>query len=94
MFVAGNAARRDARPGNCVANQRRIIMDHLPSFDLDPFNQAAYEPVIKAMAARPNIFVKLTAVYHPRLDTKQVVDEYAPLRDRLSICTACSAKTA
>ena len=61
----------------------RIIMDHLPSFDPEPSNQAAYEAVIKEMAARPNIFVKLTAVYHPRLDTKQVVDEYAPLRDRL-----------
>jgi L-fuconolactonase len=43
----------------------RIIMDHLPSFDPTPDNQAAYEAVIKEMAARPNIFVKLTEVYHP-----------------------------
>jgi len=35
------------------------------------------------MAARPNIFVKLTEVYHPRLDNKQVVDDYNVLRDRL-----------
>ncbi len=61
----------------------RIIMDHLPSFDPAPDGQAAYEAVVKEMAARPNIFVKLTEVYHPRLDTKQVVGDYAPLGDRL-----------
>ena len=45
----------------------RIIMDHLPSFDpsVPGPSQAAYEAVIKEMAARPNIFVKLTEVYHP-----------------------------
>ena len=61
----------------------RIIMDHLPSFDPTPENQAAYEAVVKEMAARPNIFVKLSEVYHPRIDSKQVVDDYARLRDRL-----------
>jgi predicted TIM-barrel fold metal-dependent hydrolase len=61
----------------------RIIMDHLPSFDPAPDGQAEYEAVVKEMAARPNIFVKLTEVYHPRLDNKQVVGEYMPLHDRL-----------
>jgi L-fuconolactonase len=61
----------------------RIIMDHLPSFDPTREGQAAYEAVIKEMATRPNIFVKLSEVYHPRIDTKQVVDDYASLRDRL-----------
>jgi L-fuconolactonase len=61
----------------------RIIMDHLPSFDPTPDGRAAYEAVVKEMAARPNIFVKLTEVYHPRIDNKQVVDEYMPLHDRL-----------
>ena len=61
----------------------RIIMDHLPSFDPAPEGRAAYEAVVKEMAARPNIFVKLTEVYHPRTDTKQIVDAYAPLHDRL-----------
>ena len=61
----------------------RIIMDHLPSFDPTPENRADYEAVVKEMAARPNIFVKLSEVYHPRLDTKQIVGEYMPLRDRL-----------
>jgi predicted TIM-barrel fold metal-dependent hydrolase len=45
----------------------RIIMDHLPSFDPTPENQQAYDAVVKEMAARTNIFVKLTEVYHPRL---------------------------
>ena len=61
----------------------RIIMDHLPAFDPTPENRSAYEALIKEMAARPNIFVKLSAVYHPRTDTRQVVDDYALLRDRL-----------
>ena len=61
----------------------RLIMDHLPSFDPTPGGQAAYEAVIKEMAARPNIFVKLSEVYHPRTDNRQVVGDYAPLHDRL-----------
>jgi predicted TIM-barrel fold metal-dependent hydrolase len=61
----------------------RIIMDHLPSFDPTPDGQAAYEAVIKEMAARPNIFVKLSEVYHPRTGNGQVVGDYMPLHDRL-----------
>ncbi len=61
----------------------RIIMDHLPSFDPTPDNQAAYEAVVKEMAARPNIFVKLTEVYHPRLSDNVIVKDYEPLRARL-----------
>jgi L-fuconolactonase len=61
----------------------RIIMDHLPSFDPTPDGQAAYEAVIKEMAVRPNIFVKLSEVYHPRTGSGQVAGDYMPLRDRL-----------
>jgi predicted TIM-barrel fold metal-dependent hydrolase len=61
----------------------RIVMDHLPSFDPTPENRTTYEALVKEMAARPNIFVKLSAVYHPRQDTRQVVDDYSFLRDRL-----------
>jgi predicted TIM-barrel fold metal-dependent hydrolase len=61
----------------------RIIMDHLPAFDPSPDTQAAYRALVKEMAARPNIFVKLSEVYHPRTDNKQVVDDYAVLSDRL-----------
>ena len=76
-LMAANVMLADAIPN------LRIIMDHLPSFDPTPDGQAAYEGVVKEMAARPNIFVKLTEVYHPRIDNKQVVGEYMPLRDRL-----------
>jgi predicted TIM-barrel fold metal-dependent hydrolase len=62
----------------------RIIMDHLPSFDPDAGNQQAYEAVVRAMADRPNIFVKLTEVYHPRLTDGVIVKEYEPLRARLA----------
>jgi len=61
----------------------RIIMDHLPSFDPTAENQQAYEAVVKEMAARPNIFVKLTEVYHPRLTDKVIVRDYEFLRARL-----------
>jgi len=61
----------------------RIIMDHLPSFDPTPGNQQAYEAVVKGMADRPNIFVKLTEVYHPRLTDNVIVRDYEPLRTRL-----------
>lgn len=61
----------------------RIIMDHLPSFDPAPDNQKAYETVVKEMANRPNIVVKLTEVYHPRLSDGVIVKDYEPLRARL-----------
>jgi L-fuconolactonase len=61
----------------------RIIMDHLPSFDPTPDVQKAYEAVVKEMADRPNIFVKLTEVYHPRLTDNVIVKDYEPLRARL-----------
>lgn len=61
----------------------RIIMDHLPSFDPAPENQKAYEAVVKDMAERPNIFVKLTEVYHPRLSDGVIVRDYETLRTRL-----------
>jgi len=61
----------------------RIIMDHLPSFDPTPDTQQAYEAVVKEMAARPNIFVKLSEAYHPRLIDGVIVRDYEPLRVRL-----------
>ncbi|MFZ0501392.1 MAG: amidohydrolase family protein [Steroidobacteraceae bacterium] len=62
----------------------RIIMDHLPAFDPTPQNQPLYESLVKQMAARPNIFVKLTEAYHPRADGV-IVKDYAPLRERLEL---------
>jgi L-fuconolactonase len=67
---------------NAIPNLR-IIMDHLPSFDPTPANQQAYEAVIKEMAACPNLFVKLTEVYHPRTADGVIVKDYEFLRARL-----------
>ena len=61
----------------------RIIMDHLPGFDPTPENQKAYEAVVKDMANRPNIFVKLSQVYHPRESDGVIVRDFEPLRARL-----------
>lgn len=61
----------------------RIVMDHLPSFDPSPDNRKTYESVIKDMMERPNVFVKLTEVYHPRLTDGVVVRDYETLRARL-----------
>jgi L-fuconolactonase len=75
-LMQANVLLADAIPG------LRIIMDHLPSFDPTPDNRQAYEAVVREMAMRPNIFVKLTEVYHPLADGT-VNMEYAPKRDRL-----------
>jgi predicted TIM-barrel fold metal-dependent hydrolase len=61
----------------------RIIMDHLPSFDPSADNQQAYEAVVKEMVVRPNIFVKLSEVYHPRQTDGVIIKDYEPLRARL-----------
>jgi predicted TIM-barrel fold metal-dependent hydrolase len=61
----------------------RIIMDHLPSFDPAADDQKAWEAVVQDMAQCPNIFVKLTEVYHPRISDGVVVRDYETLRTRL-----------
>ena len=61
----------------------RIIMDHLPAFDPMPDNQAAYDTVVKEMGAHPNIFVKLSEVYHRREADNVIVRDYELLRGRL-----------
>jgi len=61
----------------------RIIVDHLPSFDPTPEVTPAYQDLIKRLVDRPNIFVKLTEVYHPRDDNGVIVKDYETLRQRL-----------
>jgi L-fuconolactonase len=61
----------------------RIIVDHLPSFDPTPEVTPAYQDLIKRLVDRPNIFVKLTEVYHPRDDNGVIVKDYETLRRRL-----------
>jgi len=61
----------------------RIIMDHLPSFDPAPDARRAYELMVTEMADRPNIFVKMTEIYHPRPSDGVVVKDYEPLHTKL-----------
>lgn len=76
-LMQANVLLADAIPG------LRIIMDHLPAFDPTAANRPVYESLVKQMAARPNIFVKLTEAYHPRLADGVIVKDYPFLRDRL-----------
>jgi len=42
----------------------RIMLDHLPSFDPKPEEQAAYNAVLKEIHGRPNIWAKLSEIDH------------------------------
>jgi L-fuconolactonase len=42
----------------------RIVLDHLPSLDPAPDEQAGYESVLKELHSRPSIFVKLSEIDH------------------------------
>ena len=84
-LMQANAMLADAIPN------LRIVMDHLPSYDPAPSGQPgderAFEAVVKEMAARPNLAVKLTEVYHRlgRVPGGEIVKEYEPLRARLEM---------
>jgi predicted TIM-barrel fold metal-dependent hydrolase len=43
----------------------RVIIDHLPSFDPTPQNQADYDAVLKEISSRPQIYTKLSEIVHP-----------------------------
>ena len=75
-LMRANLMLADAVPNLC------IILDHQPAFDPTPDVAPAYHALIKELAARPNIFVKLTEVYHPRPDGS-VLKEYEPIREEL-----------
>ena len=42
----------------------RIMLDHLPSFDPTPQEQASYDAVLKEIHGRPNIYAKLSEIDH------------------------------
>jgi predicted TIM-barrel fold metal-dependent hydrolase len=42
----------------------RIVLDHLPSLDPAPDEQASYESVLKELHSRPSIFAKLSEIDH------------------------------
>lgn len=43
----------------------RIVIDHLPKLEPKPDERAAYDAVLREIAGRPQLFVKLSAVIHP-----------------------------
>jgi predicted TIM-barrel fold metal-dependent hydrolase len=43
----------------------RIVIDHLPSLDPTPENQADYDAVLKEIAPRTQIYTKLSEIVHP-----------------------------
>jgi L-fuconolactonase len=59
----------------------RIIVDHLPVMDPTPGEASAYAGVLKEIHGRPNIFVKLSEIFH-RVDGKVALDA-ASHRERL-----------
>ena len=42
----------------------RIMLDHLPSFDPSPAQQAGYDAVLKEIHGRPKIYAKLSEIDH------------------------------
>jgi predicted TIM-barrel fold metal-dependent hydrolase len=42
----------------------RIMLDHLPSFDPTPAQQAGYDAVLKEIHSRPKIYAKLSEIDH------------------------------
>jgi predicted TIM-barrel fold metal-dependent hydrolase len=43
----------------------RIVLDHIPQFNVTPENRAEFDAVMKEIAQRPNVFGKLSEVAHP-----------------------------
>jgi L-fuconolactonase len=71
----------------------RIVIDHLPSLDPTPQDQADYDAVLKELAPRKQIYTKLSEIVHPvRPPGPYKPGESAPIapglvahRDRLDI---------
>jgi len=61
----------------------RIVIDHLPSFDPAPQNQADYDAVLKEIAPRPQIYTKLSEIVHPVRPAGTIAPGLAAHRDRL-----------
>lgn len=53
----------------------RLILNHVPRFDPAPADQADYARLIRELAARPNVFAKLSAAYRS--------SNHAGIQDRL-----------
>jgi L-fuconolactonase len=63
----------------------RIVIDHLPSFDPTPQNQADYDAVLRELAPRKQIYTKLSEIVHPVGPAKTLTPGLAAHRDRLDL---------
>ncbi len=59
----------------------RIVLDHLPSFEPTAAERPAYDAALKSFAARPQVYVKLSAILR-RVDGK-VPNDVSTYRDTL-----------
>jgi predicted TIM-barrel fold metal-dependent hydrolase len=59
----------------------RVVLDHLPSLDPTPQEQAPYDAALAALRKRPQVYVKLSAVIH-RVNGR-IATDLAPYRERL-----------
>jgi predicted TIM-barrel fold metal-dependent hydrolase len=66
----------------------RIVIDHLPSFDPTPADQADYEALLKELAPRAQIYTKLSEIVHPVRPGGPVTPGLAAHRDRLDVLMA------
>jgi len=57
----------------------RIMVDHLPSFDPTPEEQAAYDAVLKEIHGRPNIWAKLSEIDHRTMKARGLAAHKARL---------------
>jgi predicted TIM-barrel fold metal-dependent hydrolase len=64
----------------------RIVLDHLPNFVPTPAERPAYDAALREFAARPQVYVKLSAIIR-RVDG-QVLNELNDYRERLDLLVA------
>jgi L-fuconolactonase len=57
----------------------RIVLDHLPSFDPAPAQQAAYDAVLKEIHGRPKIYAKLSEIDHRTMPARGLAAHKARL---------------
>ncbi len=57
----------------------RIMLDHLPSFDPTPAQQAGYDAVLKEIQGRPTIYAKLSEIDHRSMKARGLAAHKARL---------------
>ena len=63
----------------------RVVLDHLPALEPAAEEQATYESVLRELAARPQVFVKLSQIIH-RVNG-EVATDLSAYRARLDLLT-------